>query len=88
MANLNIRIDDDLKATAETLCADMGMTVSGAVNIFLTQMVRTNGIPFEIKADPFYNAANLAHIADSLAQLKNGKVVQKSLAELENLANG
>ena len=51
-------------------------------------MVRANGFPFEVKADPFYSVENLAALAESLAQLKNGKVVNKSLAELENLANG
>lgn len=88
MANLNMRIDDDLKAAADSVCENIGISTTAAVTIFLKQMVRANGFPFEVKADPFYSVENLAALAESLAQLKNGKVVNKSLAELENLANG
>ena len=88
MASLNMRIDDDLKKAVDNICEDIGITTSAAVTMFLKQMVRVNGIPFEVKADPFYSAENLAALAESLAQLKNGKVVEKSLTELENMANG
>ncbi len=88
MASLNMRIDDDLKAAADLICDNIGITTTAAVTMFLKQMVRVNGLPFEVKADPFYSAENMAVLAESLAQLKNGKVVEKSLAELESMANG
>lgn len=72
-------IDTDRPAAAAT---------TAAVTMFLKQMVRVNGLPFEIKADPFYSAENMAALAESLTQLKNGKVVEKSLTELESMANG
>ena len=88
MASLNMRIDDDLKAAADLICDNIGITTTAAVTMFLKQMVRVNGLPFEIKADPFYSAENMADLAESLTQLKNGKVVEKSLTELESMANG
>lgn len=56
MANLNIRIDDTLKKQAETVFSDLGISLSAATTIFLKQVVRCNGIPFELRADPIYPA--------------------------------
>ena len=56
MANLNIRVDDTLKQQAELIFSDIGISLSAATTIFLKQVVRCNGIPFELRADPFYSA--------------------------------
>ena len=50
-ANINIRIDANLKKQFEAFCADMGMTMTTAVNIFARKAVRENRIPFEISGD-------------------------------------
>lgn len=47
--NLNVRIDGDLKKNAEQLFADLGLTMSSAITVFLRSAVDYNGIPFEIK---------------------------------------
>ena len=85
MANLNMRIDDDLKTAAETVCAGMGLTMSAAVNIFLTQMVRTNSIPFEIKADPFYSKSNIDHLEKIAERVNSGtaKYVEHGIVEAD-----
>lgn len=62
MANLNIRVDDTLKRQAETVLSDLGISLSTATTIFLKQVVRHNGIPFELRADPFYSAENQARL--------------------------
>lgn len=46
--NINIRMDADLKHAFEAFCADMGMTMSTAFNIFARKAVREYRIPFEI----------------------------------------
>lgn len=43
---LNIRIDPDLKADAESVFSEMGLTLAAAVNVFLRQSVRDGGLPF------------------------------------------
>lgn len=58
MANLNIRVDDALKGQAESVLSDLGLTMTTAVNVFLKQVVRCNGIPFSLRADPFYSEEN------------------------------
>ena len=60
MANLNIRVDDTLKQQAELIFSDLGISLSAATTMFLKQVVRYNGIPFELRADPFYSAENLS----------------------------
>ena len=48
--NINIRIDKNIKQEAETLFEKLGMSISGAINIFFRQAIRQQAIPFEIKA--------------------------------------
>lgn len=49
--NLNVRVDENLKKTVDTLLNELGLNMSTAINIYLKQIVRENGIPFEIKLD-------------------------------------
>ena len=49
--NINIRMDSDLKRQFENFCADMGMTMTTAFNIFAKKAVREYRIPFEIGAE-------------------------------------
>ena len=52
MANVNIRVDDAIKKQAETIFSELGMSMSTATNIFYRQVVRTGGLPFELKLQP------------------------------------
>lgn len=49
--NINIRMDAELKRQFEAFCADMGMTMTTAFNVFAKKAVRENRIPFEISGD-------------------------------------
>jgi DNA-damage-inducible protein J len=49
--NFTIRLDGKVKEEAERLFADLGMTLSGAVNIFLHQALIVRGLPFEVKQE-------------------------------------
>ncbi len=51
MANMNIRMDDKVKAQAEVLFNEMGMNMTTAINLFLRQAIRESRIPFEIKVE-------------------------------------
>ena len=46
--NISIRMDNDLKAQADALFAELGMNLSTAFNIFVRQSIREGRIPFEI----------------------------------------
>ena len=49
--NLNIRIDKTVKESSEKVFEELGLNMTTAVNIFLRQVIRVNGIPFEIKGN-------------------------------------
>ncbi|MDR1158009.1 MAG: type II toxin-antitoxin system RelB/DinJ family antitoxin [Oscillospiraceae bacterium] len=50
--NINIRTTSELKTGANDVLKRMGLDMSTAVNLFLTQLVYKNAIPFEISAPP------------------------------------
>lgn len=50
-ANLNIRTDKEVKQAAEKIFEALGLNMTTAVNMFLRQTIRENGIPFELKLD-------------------------------------
>ena len=47
--NFTIRLDSKVKEEAESLFASLGMTLSGAMNIFLHQALLVRGLPFEVR---------------------------------------
>ena len=51
MANINVRIDSNVKANAEAVFASIGITPTAAISLFYNQVIRTHSIPFELKAD-------------------------------------
>ncbi len=72
MAQVNFRVDDNVKTKAEKACADMGISMSAAINIFLVKIGNERRIPFEISADPFYNRDNIEELEKRIADLKSG----------------
>ena len=48
-ATLQVRMPEELKKEANDILSTLGLTASEAVNIFYSQIVLNNGIPFEIK---------------------------------------
>ena len=47
--NINVRVDSELKAQAESLFSDLGMNMSTAIVMFLKSAVNHDGLPFEVK---------------------------------------
>lgn len=70
MPNVQIRVDENLRTRAQAVAQGMGLDLSTAVRMFLTQMVRENGLPFRPSADPFFSAANQEHLEKVVADLK------------------
>ena len=83
--NVNIRVDEELKKQAESLLSDMGLNMTTAVNIFLRQVLRTGGIPFEIttRTDDFYNPVNQQKLHNSIERLEKGLGTEHDLVEMD-----
>ena len=50
---LQVRIDENLRSEAESVLEQIGIDMPSAVRLFLTQVVNTRQIPFELKARRF-----------------------------------
>ncbi len=80
---INFRIDETTKKQMEQICNELGITMSTAFNIFAKKMIREKRIPFDVSIDPFYSESNMKAIDESIKQLEEGKVVRKTIEELE-----
>ena len=75
MAQISIRVKDDVKKNAELVCAEIGMSVSMAINIFLKRLGNEGRIPFEIGInDPFYKKDNIEYLEQKMAKFIAGKL--------------
>ncbi len=72
MANIQVRVADSLHAQAQAVANSMGMDLPSAVRVFLTHMVRENGLPFRPVGDPFYSVQNQTHLEKVVADLNSG----------------
>ena len=63
MTNISIRTNEDVKKSAEELFESLGLNMTTAVNIFLRQALRVNGLPFSVTAN-IPNKTTLAAFAE------------------------
>ena len=49
--SINIRTDENLKKQFDSVCDEMGLTLSTAINIFMKTVVREREIPFKLTAN-------------------------------------
>ena len=83
MAQVNIRIDDELKNRADIIFEELGLNMTTAFTIFIRQTIRQGGIPFEIttRTDPFYNPKNMKILRKSIKEAEEGKLTAHDLIE-------
>jgi len=83
MAQINIRIDDDLKSRADNIFKELGINMTTAFTMFIRQTIRQRGIPFEIttRTDPFYTAENIKILRHSIKEADEGKLTVHELIE-------
>ena len=77
MAQISLRVDDDVKRDAERTLNDIGLSMSTAINLFLKTVARENRIPFELSADPFYSRENMEKLERRVADIRSGKSTLK-----------
>lgn len=86
MAQINLRVDDDVKEQAELVCNDIGISLSSAINIYLKKLGREYRIPFDVSVDPFYSKKNIEYLEEKFSEYKKGniKLVENEIIEDEN----
>ena len=45
---INIQVDTDVKKDATLVLTELGLSMSSAINLFLKQVIKKNGLPFEV----------------------------------------
>lgn len=80
---VNFRMDADLKKGMEEVCKEMGLTMTTAFTMFAAKVSRERRIPFEVNADPFYSAANIAYLERIAADVDSGKAQLEEHALIE-----
>ena len=70
-ATVKAKVSADLKLQAESVLKEVGLDMTSAIRVFLTQVVNTGGIPFEVRiAQP--NRVTLAAVSDSYSGKTEG----------------
>ena len=85
MANINVRIDSKVKESAEAVFASLGITPTAAISLFYNQVIRTNSIPFELKADMPNKKTLLA--VNELKEMENNPEKYKGYNDVNSLMN-
>lgn len=50
---IQVRLEKDLKKNADKVLTSLGLDMPSAIRIFLTKVVSTNSIPFELKNNTY-----------------------------------
>lgn len=79
--NMSFRVDKDLKKQADELFRKLGMNTSVALNMFLSQSVREQRIPF-IPSIEVPNA-RLISAMEEVEAIENGKIDAKKYKTFE-----
>ena len=73
MAQINVRIDEDVKSNAELLFSRLGMNMSTAITIFIHRALDCNGLPFPVQInDPFFSPRNQQRLERIKDDFDNG----------------
>lgn len=80
-ANINIRIDPKKKKEAEDLFNMFGISVTDAINIFISQSLLEGGFPFQIK-QPRYNKETEQALKEAI-DIINGKIESKTYSSFD-----
>lgn len=83
MANLNVRVDDTIKAQAEEVFAQIGMNTTTAINIFLRKAIECGGVPFEVVSKKAKQSNN---IDDDLIAISAKHILKERIKVFEELA--
>ena len=69
-STVSVRMDEALKQEFDTVCNDLGLSMSTAVTMLAKKMAREKRLPFEVALDPFYSPENQARLRRSIAQME------------------
>ena len=83
-STITIRVDDKVKKEASSIFKEIGMDMSTGINVYLKQVIRSNGIPFEVTAD-IPNETTLKAIKEAEAgEMKSFSSIEELMEDLND----
>ncbi|SFI20437.1 DNA-damage-inducible protein J [Selenomonas ruminantium] len=82
-ANINLRIEPEIKAQADAVFSSLGISVTDAINVFLHVSIMEGGFPFQPKR-PRYNRETLMAMQEA-RDIMEGKVEAKRYSSFDEL---
>lgn len=85
MASITIKTDEQVKKEFNSICEELGLNMSVAINIFMKTVLRERGFPFELKLkEPNKTTLKVIEEAEKRENL-NGpyKTVQELIEDLK-----
>ena len=80
--SMNIRMDNEVKKQAQELFSHFSLDMTTAINMFLKQSIRQQGIPFALQLDPFYSEENQKRLLRAAERMeKSGGTVRELIEE-------
>ena len=85
MVTVSLRFDEKTKQDLDSMCNEMGMNLTTFFMIYARTALRERRIPFEVRTgeSAFYSEENTAALRCSVNEARHGKLIEKSLADLE-----
>lgn len=80
---INVNVDTKVKEEATSILKGLGLNMSTAINMFLAQVVKRDGIPFEI-VNP-KPSKELLEALQEIEDYKNGKIQLDSFKTTKEL---
>ena len=88
MANVNFKMNNELKSDLESVCERLGLSVSTVLNLCAREIVKEQGIPFKISCRPtteteaqMYNIA-LSRLLDNNDKYVDGKAALEKMSRI------
>ena len=78
-ATLNLRINPDIKKSAEDVLSALGLTMTAAINIYLKQIALRGAIPFDVALPNVPNNIN----TDIMTSAEIKSCIEKGLTDIE-----
>lgn len=77
---INVNVDKQIKEEATSILKSLGLNMSTAINMFLTQVVKRDGIPFEVTNPK--PSKELLEALQKGEEILNGKIKTKGYTNI------
>jgi DNA-damage-inducible protein J len=84
-AKLQIRIDKDLKESADEVFKELGLDAATAVRMFFTKVTKTRSIPFKLKAESEFSPEAEARIIAAWEESKDPANLSKPYNDVSEM---